>query len=280
MMKKEEESGGGTREKNAASAGGGTREKNAASAGGGGRYVDTSKAVNPIWLMKCPPVVAQSLRALPSSSDPSLPGAKVIVSVDPLKPEDYPSEFTMELGGGEGNASRCFAMDMSKDFMPMSVFSDSTQGKVSVEGKIVSKIDMRSNNQNLDVYGKICRERTKKYMVKNRQIQVIDNDKGVHMRPMPGMISFSVAGPVTEKKKAPARGTETKRTRRDRGEMEEIIFKLFERQPNWSLRNLIQETDQPEQFLKDILKDLCVYNNKGTNQGTYELKPEYRKAGD
>lgn len=28
--------------------------------------------------------------------------------------------------------------------------------------------------------------------------------------------------------------------------MEEIVFKLFERQPNWSLRNLIQETDQPE----------------------------------
>ncbi|MCI03404.1 general transcription factor iif subunit 2-like, partial [Trifolium medium] len=86
------------------------------------------------------------------------------------------------------------------------------------------------------------------------------------MRPMPGMVSFSVAGPpmlsqlrlqttllnydneikMTEKKKAPGRGTETKRTRRDRGEMEEIIFKLFERQPNWSLRNLIQETDQPE----------------------------------
>lgn len=36
----------------------------------------------------------------------------------------------------------------------------------------------------------------------------------------------------------------------------------------------------PQQFLKDILKDLCVYNNKGTNQGTYELKPEYRKSGD
>jgi transcription initiation factor TFIIF subunit beta len=37
-----------------------------------------------------------------------------------------------------------------------------------------------------------------------------------------------------------------KRTRRDRGEMEEIMFKLFERQPNWTLRQLIQETDQPE----------------------------------
>jgi hypothetical protein len=44
----------------------------------------------------------------------------------------------------------------------------------------------------------------------------------------------------------PAKGSEMKRTRRDRGEMEDIMFKLFERQPNWTLRQLIQETDQPE----------------------------------
>ncbi|KAL9270230.1 General transcription factor IIF subunit 2-like protein [Drosera capensis] len=63
--------------------------------------------------------------------------------------------------------------------------------------------------------------------------------------------------------------------------MERILFKLFERQPNWTLRQLVQDTDQPEQFLKDLLKDLCVYNGKGANQGTYELKPEYRKfSGD
>lgn len=37
-----------------------------------------------------------------------------------------------------------------------------------------------------------------------------------------------------------------KRTRRDRREMEDIIFKLFERQPNWALKQLVQETDQPE----------------------------------
>jgi len=37
-----------------------------------------------------------------------------------------------------------------------------------------------------------------------------------------------------------------KRTRRDHGKIEEIVFKIFERQPNWSLRNLIQETNQPE----------------------------------
>lgn len=35
-----------------------------------------------------------------------------------------------------------------------------------------------------------------------------------------------------------------------------------------------------QQFMKDILKDLCVYNNKGANQGSYELKPEYKRSAD
>jgi len=35
----------------------------------------------------------------------------------------------MELGGSQvGDAPRCFDMDMSTAFVPMSVFSDSTQG--------------------------------------------------------------------------------------------------------------------------------------------------------
>ncbi|KAJ7975091.1 Transcription initiation factor IIF, beta subunit [Quillaja saponaria] len=80
--------------------------------------------------------------------------------------------------------------------------------------------------------------------------------------------------------KMPTKETEMKRARMDRREVEEFIFKLFDRQPNWSLRNLIQKTDQPEQYLRDILKELCVYNNKGTDQGTYELKPEYRRTSE
>ena len=39
--------------------------------------------------------------------------------------------------------------------------------------------------------------------------------------------------------------SDVKRTRRDRGELEDIMFKLFERQPNWALKQLVQETDQP-----------------------------------
>ena len=85
-----------------------------------------------------------------------------------------------------------------------------------MEGRILNKFDVRPHSENLENYRKICRERTKKYMVKTRQIkvcftlnifsscffmddqfslslslfpfQVIDNDTGSHMMPMPGMI--------------------------------------------------------------------------------------------
>ncbi|XP_065882001.1 uncharacterized protein [Euphorbia lathyris] len=244
-----------------------------------GGIVETTRAEKAVWLMKCPALVSRSFKKNPSADDSSRPVAKVILSIDPLNSSDDNSshQFTMELTDNEsGNAPKSYSMDMTEDFIPMSVFSESSsQGKIAVEGKILYKFDMRPHNENLENYAKICRERTKKYMTKGRQIQVIDNDNGSHMRPMPLMIA---SGFIDHKKKTPAKATDVKRTRRDRGEMEDIMFKLFERQPNWTLRQLIQETDQPEQFLKDILKELCVYNNKGTNQGSYELKPEYKKS--
>jgi transcription initiation factor TFIIF subunit beta len=65
-----------------------------------------------------------------------------------------------------------------------------------------------------------------------------------------------------EKKKATAaKPFEAKRTRRDRKDLENILFKLFERQPNWSLKHLMQETDQPEVFRVRLLESLTLIKN-------------------
>ncbi|CAH9081616.1 unnamed protein product [Cuscuta europaea] len=247
--------------------------------------VDTGKADRPVWLMKCPLVVSkswQSQAAAASSCSPTdipLVG-KVVVSLDPLQPEDS-HQFTMELADNDvGNIPKGYSLNMFKDFVPMCIFSETNQGKVSIEGKVDHKFDMKPHTRNMEEYRKMCRERTNKSMVKNRQIQIIDNDRGVHMRSMPGMMGL-IASTSKEKKKATAvKGPEVKRTRRDRGELEDIMFKLFERQPNWTLKQLVQETDQPAQFLKEILNELSVYNKRGANQGTYELKPEYKKSAE
>nr|DAD22452.1 TPA_asm: hypothetical protein HUJ06_023915 [Nelumbo nucifera] len=237
---------------------------------------ETGKAERSVWLMKCPLVVSKSWQVHASDSHPV---AKVVLSVDPLRHGDPSSlQFTMELAGTESaNMPKSYSMNMFKDFVPMCVFSETNQGRVAIEGKVEHKFDMKLHNENIEEYGKLCRERTNKSMIKTRQIQVIDNDRGVHMRPMPGMVGLVASG---SKKATPVKGTDMKRTRRDRGELEDIMFKLFERQPNWALKQLVQETDQPAQFLKEILNELCVYNKRGTNQGTYELKPEYKKSAE
>ncbi|GKU91748.1 hypothetical protein SLEP1_g5574 [Rubroshorea leprosula] len=206
-------------------------------------HLETSKADKAVWLMKCPTLVSRSFK---TQEEPSRPVAKVILSIDPLLSNDDNElpQFTMELLGPDcGNAPKSYSMDISKDFIPMSVFSESPQGKLAVEGKILNKFDMRPHDENIENYGKLCRERTNKYMTKSRQTQFINNDTGSHMRPMPGMMITSV---ISDRRRQPAKASEMKRTRRDRGEMEEIMFKLFERQSNWTLRQLVQETDQPE----------------------------------
>ncbi|KAI7743677.1 hypothetical protein M8C21_004125 [Ambrosia artemisiifolia] len=199
--------------------------------------LETARGDRSVWLMKCPVVVAKAWNSIPSDSQQNL--AKVVVSLDPLRPEDPSSlQFSMEMAGSETvNMPKSYALNMYKDFVPMGIFSEGSQG----EG-------------------------------------VIDNDTGLHMRPMPGMVGLIASNSKEKKKAAPVKGPEVKRTRRDRGELEDIMFKLFERQPNWALKQLVLETDQPAQFLKEILNELCVYNKRGANQGTYELKPEYKKS--
>jgi transcription initiation factor TFIIF subunit beta len=241
------------------------------SAGGGN--LETSRAERPYWLVKTPVAVN---RVMLNQSDSSYPLAKLVISRDPLQPHE---QYIMEFANTEVGP-KTYSLNMTKDMVPMSIFSETTQGKLATEGKVEHKFDMQPHNKNLEEYGRLCRERTTKSMVRNRQIQVIDNDRGVHMRPMPGMIGLISSNSKEKRKPQPVKQTDVKRTRRDRGELEDIMFKLFERQPNWALKQLVQETDQPAQFLKEILNELCVYNKRGTNQGTYELKPEYKKSAE
>ncbi|CAA7410926.1 unnamed protein product [Spirodela intermedia] len=261
--------------------------------GGIGGVLDMARADRSVWLMKCPAVVSTSWQKVAASAgaagagtpDSNVPNpivAKVVLSVDPLKPDGNSQlQFKMELAHSEsGNTPKSYSLNMFKDFVPMCVFSESNQGKFMVEGKVEHKFDMEPHGDTIGDYRKLCRERTNKAMIKTRQIQVIDNDRGVLMRPMPGMVGLIPSNSKDKKKITPAKGSEVKRTRRDRRELENIIFKLFEKQPNWALKQLVIETDQPEQFLKEILNDLCVYNKRGPNQGTHELKPEYKKSSE
>jgi len=167
------------------------------------KYLETARADRSVWLMKCPPVVSRAWQAASasSSSDAANPNpvvAKVVLSLDLPSGEEQqePSlQFKMELAQtNTGNTPKSYSLNMFQDFVPMCVFSESNQGKLSCEGKVEHKFDMEPHSDNLVNYGKLCRERTQKYMVKSRQVQVLDNDHGMSMRPMPGMVGLIPSG--------------------------------------------------------------------------------------
>lgn len=109
----------------------------------------------------------------------------------------------MEMVGAEiRNMPKSYALNMFEDFVPMEAFSDANQCKVLVwillpalyksfkqmlmlcicildkdtalVGKIDQKFDMKPLGEDIEDYARLCRERTNKAMVKNRQIQVSD----------------------------------------------------------------------------------------------------------
>lgn len=234
--------------------------------------LDASRADRAVWLLKVPPRVSQSWQQY---TEPGTTMAKVLLSLDPTKPADSESamQFSLELSAKDATGIyKGYSLNLTKDVVPMHIFSETPPGKLAVEGKVEKKFDMKPNDLSSDEYRKVCRERLDKSRIKTRTVQVLENDHGVFIRPSPvavgPMYALKKKGPVT---KAP----EAKRIRIERGELEDMVFKLFEQQPFWAFKQLVVETQQPEAFLKEVTNDLCVYNKRGPNQGKYELKPEY-----
>lgn len=236
-------------------------------------FLDVSRADRPVWLLKVPLRVSLMWQ---QQADAGNPLAKLVHTVDPTKPSLEDSEFSLELSANEtAGIPKGFLLNASKDVVPMHIFSETPQGKLCSEGRVERKFDMKPNNLVSDEYRKLCRDRLDKSKIKTRTLQVLEKDHGGLMRPHPVTI-----GPTytAKKKAAVAKAPETKRIRIERGDLELLVFKLFEQQAYWTLKQLVAETQQPEAFLKEVMSELCIYNKRGPNQGKYELKPEFRKT--
>ncbi|XP_060689337.1 general transcription factor IIF subunit 2 [Hemiscyllium ocellatum] len=67
-----------------------------------------------------------------------------------------------------------------------------------------------------------------------------------------------------------------KRARADRQQVLDMLFSAFEKHQYYNIKDLVDITKQPVTYLKEILREIGIYNVKGTHKNTWELKPEYR----
>lgn len=73
-----------------------------------------------------------------------------------------------------------------------------------------------------------------------------------------------------------ARQFESKATRLPRNELLDVLFRAFEEQPYWAMRQLRERSRQPEVYLRSVLDSIAVLIKRGPYAMKYGLREEYK----
>ncbi|KAM4863902.1 general transcription factor IIF subunit 2-like isoform X1 [Urocitellus parryii] len=148
----------------------------------------------------------------------------------------------------------------------LTVFSESSSGKLSLEGKVEQRAE--------------CRPVASENYMRLKRLQIEESSKPVRVSQQLEKAVTTNYKPVADhqcnieyqrKKK-----NDGKRVKADKQHVLDTLFCAFEKHQYYNLKDLVDITKQPVGYLKDILKEIGIYNTKGIHKNTWELKPEYR----
>lgn len=164
---------------------------------------------------------------------------------------------------------------------PLYVFSVDMRKRVSLKAKVVGKTIL--NPVKTVIYDELARSRfmsmaggipttnlTAELQKPKRRIFRLHEDQLVYT-----MTNSDRAADITARKLL-----NEKRVRGDRADVQEQLFALFKVQRYWKLKNLANETDQPEAYVGEILAGLAVKETTGQYRNHWKLKPEYCSDSD
>nr|XP_046259194.1 general transcription factor IIF subunit 2-like [Scatophagus argus] len=182
------------------------------------------------------------------SEELAAPGAVREVDASLQVPRDHP--FTMHSVGGQ----------------TMAVFSQSDTDEISLEGMVVHRAECRPVVN--DNYMKLKKLQIKESTKSPRLSQQLERAITTVFKPVANH-DFNVA--YDKKKKS-----EGKMVRAERQVVLDMLFSAFEKHQYYNIKDLVDITKQPVTYLKEIMKEIGTYNNKGAHKSTWELKPEYQ----
>ena len=68
---------------------------------------------------------------------------------------------------------------------------------------------------------------------------------------------------------------EGKRVRGERAEVEMLLLRMFSESRWLTLKQLVEGTQQPINFLKEVMNAMCVRETRGENKDKYQLNDKY-----
>ena len=175
-----------------------------------------------------------------------------------------------------------YRMDFQSAGYTAQVFSQDGSGRMAIEGNVVDTgVIMPIRNTE---YSTFCKQRLLKHMVKERYVKPIEDLP----RAPATKAQFTIDAPKVKEEEDDddgmdvsghhGGGSSSKNTKMSKEELKNVIFHHFEERDFWALKELNSHVHQPEGFLKEMLKEICIYHRKGLNKSCYELKPQYKHA--
>ncbi|ETV74573.1 hypothetical protein H257_10719 [Aphanomyces astaci] len=158
--------------------------------------------------------------------------------------------------------------------LSMKVFSQDGSGRMAIEGKITESCTLMPQPGAL--YKKQLGDRYLKSMQKGTVVPLESTPKQVK-----GSITLKIPKPresddEEEEDLKFNKEKDSKKIKMDRDALKNEIFKQFEKRDYWPLKELNLHCRQPEAYLKEILREICIYHKKGPNKSCYELQPHLK----
>uniref|UniRef100_A0AAV2LML9 General transcription factor IIF subunit 2 n=1 Tax=Knipowitschia caucasica TaxID=637954 RepID=A0AAV2LML9_KNICA len=174
-------------------------------------------------------------------------------------PREHP--FTMQSVGGQTLAVFTeMASGQSEERSDgSSLGSSAGPDKIALEGMVVQRAE--------------CRPAVSESYMKLKRLQIEESSKPARLSQQLDKAVTSNYKPLEYERRKKEEG---KRARADKQQVLDMLFSAFEKHQYYNIKDLVDITKQPVIYLKEILRDIGIYNVKGTHKNTWELKPEYR----
>jgi hypothetical protein len=156
------------------------------------------------------------------------------------------------------------------------VFSVDGQGRALLKCPIVQKMSIVPQSGRFPVPEKAAPQPDTEMVTYTVDPNVQDRNRRVlvfHLHPdqkMFTMLNSDVGAEVIAR-----RERAEKRVRGDREDVKKRLFDLFHEKKYWKTKNLAEETDQPDQFVNEILSEIAIKVESGPHRKCWMLKPEY-----
>jgi len=139
-----------------------------------------------------------------------------------------------------------------------------------------------------DAYRALTRKRTLASLQKGRSVSVITDGRAAQRlyQQQHNRASLYVKQTAAGREEYEARSARdlkapasNRRVRMERPELEQLLFRLFERQAHWALPALQRETDQPGGWLREVLGEVALQVKRGPHKDLWELQRQFKVGG-